>query len=270
MPELVAEPAAFRIRDRRQETHDTWTLDLEPVGDGIAPCAPGQFGMLSVFGVGEVPISVSAAPHVHTVRAVGAVTRALCRLDRGAIVGVRGPFGTAWPLDGAEGRDVVVVAGGLGLAPLRPVVHELLAHRERFGAVSVLCGGRSPAELLFLEELERWRARLDVTVEVIVDAPDGGWGGRVGVVTRLLPRAELDPAAAVAMVCGPELMMRFTAQALVERGLAPERIWLSLERSMKCAVGHCGHCQLGPLFICKDGPVASHAAVAALMAVREL
>jgi NAD(P)H-flavin reductase len=270
-------PVAYRVLERERETHDTWTLRLAPAGGAPARAhfQPGQFAMLYAFGAGEAPISVSAVEDddgvlVHTVRAVGAVTRALCAAEPGDVLGVRGPFGTAWPLAEAEGRDVVVVAGGIGLAPMRPVVHALLAGRERFGEISVLYGGRSPRELLYVDEVERWRGRSDVTVEVIVDAGDREWHGRVGVVTRLIPRARFDPANTVAMICGPEVMMRFAAAALHERGLGDDRVWLSLERSMECAEGHCGHCQLGPLFICKDGPVLRRDVVEPLMRVAEL
>ena len=229
--------------------------------------------MLYAFGAGEVPISLSGqgpSELVHTVRAVGAVTQALCALDEGAAVGVRGPFGTAWPLEEAAGRDLVVVAGGLGLPPLRPVIRAVLEQRDRYGEVNVLYGGRSPDELLFVDEVESWRARFDVTVEVIVDSAPADWRGRVGVVTRLLPRARYDPANVVAMMCGPEVMMRFAVAALRDGGVPDESIWLSLERSMKCATGHCGHCQLGPLFVCKDGPVLRHDVAGPLMGVREL
>jgi NAD(P)H-flavin reductase len=226
--------------------------------------------MLYALGAGEVPISISAIPSgdgqlVHTVRAVGAVTRRLCAARSGDVVGVRGPFGRGWPLEEAEGRDVVVVAGGLGMAPLRPVVHALLERRDRYGRVSLLCGGRSPAELLYRDELERWRRDGSIDVGLIVDAPDREWDGEVGVVTRLIRRAAFDPANAVAMTCGPEVMMRFAASALLERGMPAPAIWLSLERSMQCATGHCGHCQLGPLFVCKDGPVVRHDRVERLM-----
>jgi NAD(P)H-flavin reductase len=266
-------PASYRVTDRRQETGDAWTLRLE-ADDGACPrFAPGQFSMLYVLGSGEVPISISAIPDgggtlVHTVRAVGAVTRTLCAARPGAVVGVRGPFGRGWPLAEAEGGDVVVVAGGLGLAPLRPVVHQLIARRERYGRVALLYGGRSPADLLYRDELEAWREAIDVGL--IVDAPAEGWDGRVGVVTRLIRRARFDPANTLAMACGPEVMMRFAAAALRERGVASADIWLSLERSMKCATGHCGHCQLGPLFVCKDGPVVRHDRVERLMGVSEL
>jgi NAD(P)H-flavin reductase len=185
-------------------------------------------------------------------------------------VGVRGPFGTAWPVKDADGGDVVIVAGGIGLAPLRPVVYQLLANRERYGKVVILYGGRSPAELLFPEELEHWRGRFDVQVEVTVDGAPADWRGSVGVVTKLVPRADFDPAAAVALICGPEVMMRFTAAALQERGLPKERIHVSMERSMHCAIGLCGHCQFQHLFVCKDGPVFTLDAVEPLLMVREL
>jgi NAD(P)H-flavin reductase len=271
----VAElPAAFRVADKQRETGDTWTLRLEPEGAEIERFAPGQFAMLYAFGVGEAPISISRiggdGAVVHTVRAVGAVTNAICAAQPGDVVGLRGPFGTAWPVAEAEGRDVVLVAGGIGLAPLRPVVHALLTDRERYGAVSILYGGRSPAELLYVHELEGWRARFDVDVAVTVDVADASWHGQVGVVTRLIPRAAFDPATAVAMMCGPEVMMRFAAVALQDAGVGDDRIWLSLERSMTCATGHCGHCQVGPLFICKDGPVLRRDVVEPLMRVPEL
>ncbi len=252
---LALMPAAVRVAARRRETHDTWTLRLED-----APAfAPGQFAMLYAFGAGEAPISVSAIDGgvEHTIRAVGAVSSALCAADT---IGVRGPFGNAWPLEEADGREVVIVAGGIGLAPLRPVIRAL-AGRD---GVHVLYGGRTPAELLYLDELERWGAA------VTVDAPGPGWTGSVGVVTKLIARAAFDPANAVAMICGPEVMMRFAAAALRERGVAPDAIWVSLERSMKCGAGHCGHCQLGPLMICRDGAVFRHDLVEALMRVPEL
>jgi NAD(P)H-flavin reductase len=264
-------PVPYRVARRRRETHDTWTLELEPAGDeAVADLGPGQFAMLYAFGAGEVPISVSALPSVHTVRAVGAVSSALCRAPRDEILGVRGPFGTTWPVEAAEGADVVVVAGGIGLAPLRPVVHHVLAHRERYGRVAVLYGGRSPEELLYTAELERWRGRFDVDVDVSVDQAAAGWRGRVGVVTNLIPRAGFDPDHTVAMICGPEVMMRFAVAALREQGVPPDAIYVSLERSMKCAVGLCGHCQLGPVFVCKDGPVFRWDAVEPLLRVREL
>jgi NAD(P)H-flavin reductase len=270
---MTLEPTPFRVAHKRQETHDTWTLELVPASAPTDRFAPGQFAMLYAFGAGEVPISVSGdvrEPPVHTIRAVGAVTEALCSLRAGDIVGVRGPFGTAWPLAEAEGRDVVVVGGGIGLAPLRPAIYGLLARRERYGGIAILYGGRSPEELLYVSELERWRARFDVSVHVTVDAAPADWRGRVGVVTTLLPRITFDPENVLAMLVGPEVMMRFSAAALRDRDVPAESIWVSLERSMKCGVGWCGHCQLGPLFVCKDGPVARLDRVERWMQVRQL
>ncbi len=253
-------PHPYRVVRRRRETRDTFTLFLEPLAGESPSFAPGQFHMLYLFGVGEVPISISgdpAQPHpqVHTIRAVGAVTQALARLRPGAILGLRGPFGSHWPLEEAVGRDVVVVAGGIGLAPLRPAIYHLLAHRERYGRIVVLYGARTPEELLYPKELARWSGHLDVEVLVTVDRASGSWRGNVGVVTTLIPRAPFDPQDTMALVCGPEIMMRYTVLALQKRGVPPPAIYVSMERNMKCAVGFCGHCQYGPHFICKDGPV---------------
>lgn len=254
-------PTQFRVRRKRRETYDTFTLELEPLNgtDGLA-FAAGQFNMLYVFGVGEVPISISGDPTqpqtvAHTVRAVGTVTTALRNLRPGDVVGVRGPFGTPWPVEEAAGSDVVIVAGGIGLAPLRPALYHLLANRDRYGKVVLLYGARTPEDLLYKRELQKWRGRFDLDVEITVDSATGEWRGNVGVVTTLIPRAPFDPLHTVALVCGPEIMMRFTVLELQKRGIALENIYISMERNMKCAVGFCGHCQFGPTFICKDGPV---------------
>lgn len=271
-------PVPHRVVARVQETADTWTLQLESLAERVRPRA-GQFDMLYAFGIGEVPISTSGdhdgdGPLTHTIRAVGAVTQALCALEPGAVVGVRGPFGTEWPLAEAAGHDLLVVAGGIGLAPLRPAIRHALDRRDDYGTVSVLVGARTPADLLFVDECDRWDTGRDVAVAVTVDAATPGaspaWTGRVGLVTTLIPDAAVDPANAVALVCGPEVMMTFVVRALLERGLALERIWVSMERNMRCAVGHCGHCQLGPTLICRDGPVFAAGAMAPLTAVREL
>lgn len=269
---LVAEPPRpFRVTARRRETYDTWTLELLPVrGDALDP-SPGQFTMIYAFGVGEVPISVSGrfgGALVHTVRAVGPVTEAICSAEPGATLGIRGPLGNSWPIEAAAGSDVVVVAGGIGLAPLRPVLYRALANREAYGRIVLLYGSRTPADLLYTDELETWRGTIDV--DATVDAADETWSGKVGVVPKLIAGAEFDPASAHAFVCGPEIMMRFAAQALEGRGVPSEKIHVSLERNMRCGVGHCGHCQLGPLFVCKDGPVARLDRVQRWMGVREL
>jgi NAD(P)H-flavin reductase len=264
-------PMPFAVTRRRRETADTWTIELEPAaGEGLQP-APGQFTMLYSFGIGEVPISVSgdgSGPLVHTVRAVGAVTEALCAAKRGAVLGVRGPFGNSWPVEATTGGDAVVIAGGIGLAPLRPALYELLRRRSELGELVLLYGSRRPAELLYAKELERWRDRLQL--DVTVDAADQTWMRKVGFVAKLVASARFDPAAATAFICGPEIMMRTSAEALVERGVAPDRIYVSMERNMQCGVGHCGHCQLGPTMICRDGPVYRWDFVAPLMETREL
>ncbi|MGI5202437.1 FAD/NAD(P)-binding protein [Spirillospora sp. CA-108201] len=271
-------PVPYRVTARRAETADTVTLALEPAGAPIAEPAPGQFTMMYAFGVGEAPISVSrtgpsggAAPHVleQTVRAVGAVTRAVCAARPGQLLGLRGPFGAGWDLDEARGHDLVVAAGGIGLAPLRPVVLRALADRGAFGRVAILVGARTPGDLLFTGELDAWRAR-GAQVEVTVDRPAPGWDGRVGLITALAGGADVDPARTAAFVCGPEIMMRLTARALTGLGVPAGKIRLSLERTMRCGVGWCGHCQLGPLLVCRDGPVVPYARAAALMTVREL
>ncbi|TMC12350.1 MAG: Ni/Fe hydrogenase subunit gamma [Chloroflexi bacterium] len=263
-------PRPARVLSRRRETRESVTIALEAAGEAWLP---GQFNMLYAFGVGEVPISISGDPGrpdrlVHTVRSVGMVSEALCRLRPGQWVGVRGPFGSTWPLAAARGRDVLLVAGGVGLAPLRPVVSELCRHRPDYRRVTLLYGARAPGDLLFRRELERWGHRVDVLVTVDRAAP--GWTGDVGVVGSLLPRAAFDPEGGVAMVCGPEVMMRFALADLRRLGLAERAAWISMERNMHCAVGLCGHCQLGPAFVCREGPVFRADAVAWALGVREV
>lgn len=267
-------PSRYRVVERVQELADTATLVLEPLDPPLGPMRPGQFLMLWAFGVGEVPISLAGLPDdagriTHTIRAVGAVTRALVAAQPGDVLGVRGPFGTPWDLDVAAGRDLLVVAGGIGLAPLRPVVLAALADRDRYGRVVLLVGTRSPDLLLYADELHDWRARFDLDVLVTVDAAPPTWRGEVGVVTGLLPRAGVDPARTTAFVCGPEIMMRLTARALLAHGVDPAAIQVSLERNMACAVAQCGHCQIGPVFVCREGPVFPWDRAAALLEVRE-
>lgn len=268
-------PQLYRVERVSRELSDTVTLEIVPHAGPRPTFEPGQFNMLTVFGVGEVAISLSgeqadAGRFIHTVRDVGAVSGALAKLDRGATIGLRGPFGTNWPVTAAEGSDIVIVAGGLGLAPLRPAIYAILANRKRFGRVILLFGSRTPKEMLYRRELERWRQRLDIDIEVTVDHADADWHGNVGVVPALIPRATFDPHDTVALVCGPEVMMRFTVNALSDAGVAPDRIYLSMERNMKCAVGFCGHCQFGTVFVCRDGPVFRYDRVRNLLALKEI
>jgi NAD(P)H-flavin reductase len=267
-------PRIAHVRRRRHDAPDAWTLELEMDSGAHLDYAPGQFNMLTAFGVGESAISMSGdpagAPLIHTIRAVGPVSRALTGLDPGDPVGVRGPFGVGWPMKQAEGKDIVLVAGGLGLAPLRPAVYRLLGERERYGRVTLLFGARRPEDILFRREVEGWRARFDIDVDVTVDHATSDWRGHVGVVTTLISRLDIDAAKSLAMICGPEVMMRFVALALADKGMAESDIYLSMERNMKCAIGHCGHCQLGPSLICRDGPVFTFERLKRWLTVKEL
>ncbi|MFZ5609638.1 MAG: FAD/NAD(P)-binding protein [Pseudomonadota bacterium] len=263
-------PNVVPVLRRFKESADVATLVVGGAGD----YAPGQFAMLYAFGVGEAPISVSGPERQgaarFTIRAVGAVTRALCRLKKGARLGLRGPFGQPWPLPLMAGRDVLVIAGGLGLAPLRPLLHALMAQPRDDQRVTLLYGARSPQAVLFSREIARWQARGRIAVHLTVDSATAGWTGAVGVVPQLIARASFDPANTIACLCGPDVMMRFTAKALIDAGLAPSHCFVSLERHMKCAIGHCGRCQLGGVLLCRDGPVLAYDRAAPLMAVREL
>jgi NAD(P)H-flavin reductase len=268
-------PRPFRVERHVRETFNTWTIELSPVAGPPFPFEPGQFAMDYVFGVGEVPISISGnpgepGPLIQTVRAIGTVTKALCALRPGQVLGIRGPFGSSWPVVEAKGGDILIVAGGIGLPPLRGAINYVIAHRAEYGRVMVLYGSRTPEEIVFRKEIQNWRSRLDVEVDVTVDAATGDWRGRVGVVTTLIPRVGFDPDVTVAFVVGPEIMMRFAARALIEEGLPPERMWLSMERNMECGVGLCGHCQYGPHFVCRDGAVFPYNDIAPYLGVREL
>jgi anaerobic sulfite reductase subunit B len=261
------------VRARWRETPDTVTLDLAPVSGEPAPFAPGQFNMLYAFGVGEVPISVSGGSDggvLHTVRAVGPVTAALCDAGEGDTVGLRGPFGRGWQLERARGHDVLVVAGGVGLAPLRHAVVRLAEERGCYGRVVLVVGARSDEVLLYRDELSEWRHDAGLELHLTVDHAGPEWREHVGVVTELLPGLRLDPARTVALLCGPEVMMRLTAAALADMGVSPAAIQVSLERNMKCAVARCGHCQLAPVLLCRDGPVLTWDHAQPLLAVRQL
>ena len=268
-------PRPFRVTSTRRDTRDTNTLDLVPVDGRPLEFAAGQFTMLHAFGVGEVPISISGDPGRpetlrHTIRDVGSVSAALAGALPGTVLGVRGPFGTGWEVGSGRGGDVVFVAGGIGLAPLRPAVLEVCAARTDYGRVAVLYGARTPDDLLFADDLRSWAADHDIDVTVTVDSAPSSWHGDVGLVTRLIERATVDANRTLALVCGPEVMMRHSAASLGDRGVTPDRVRLSMERNMKCGVGLCGHCQLREYFLCIDGPVLPYDVLAPLMSKAEL
>lgn len=274
-PDPVMPPRPFSVRTIRHDTHDTLTLELDPVTGPPLTFASGQFTMLHAFAVGEIPISISGDPTApsplqHTIRDVGPVSHALACAVPGTVLGVRGPYGVGWNVTDGKGGDVVVVAGGIGLAPLRPALMELCAERADYARVSLLYGARTPKDILFPDDLRLWAERHRITVEVVVDRGEAGWRGRIGLVTQLIQRLAFAADERLALVCGPEVMMRHSATALLARGVPAPRIRLSMERNMKCGVGLCGHCQLRELFMCVDGPVLPFDRLEPLLARSEL
>jgi NAD(P)H-flavin reductase len=266
-------PHRYRVVARDVETADTVTLTLAPVDEAVAAPLPGQFMMITAFGRGEVPVSVSGGNGdgelVHTVRAVGPVTQALHAAVSGTIVGVRGPYGTDWGVARSPGRDLLFVAGGIGLAPLRPAIWAAAKAGHR-GRIVVLVGARTPHELLFRDDMAVWDRTPDIAFGLTVDHAEAGWTGNVGLVTSLVKRANVNPRRTTAFLCGPEVMMRVVARCLTDRGLAESDVLVSLERNMRCGAGLCGHCQLGPLLVCRDGAVVSLDQAGPLLAAKEL
>ncbi len=263
-------PTWTRVVAIRRETADTVTLTVE----ADEPFEPGQFDMLTALGIGECPVSHSGHPridgvHEHTIRRVGAVTNALAALKPGQTIGIRGPYGRGWPMPDLVDNDIVVIAGGIGLAPLRPVILALESDPGSYGRAVLLVGARAPADIPFPSDLDRWEASSAIDSYVTVDRADDRWEGPVGLVTRQLGPAAVDPDS-IALMCGPEIMMRFAAADLLALGMAPERIFVSFERNMECGVGLCGHCQVGPIFVCREGPVVPWTVAADLMRVSEL
>ncbi len=268
-------PRLFRVSAVNRELSDTVTLSLTPEDGGVFRFLPGQFNMLYNFGLGEIPVSISGDPADlavvrHTIRAVGKASSALAALTLGATIGVRGPFGAPWPIEACLGSDMLFLGGGIGLSSLRPAINAVFAQREKFGNVVILYGARTSDDILFFEDLKAWRSRFDVNCQVTVDRVTSPWNGRVGVVTQLIKGGGFDRPHTRALVSGPELMMRFAMQSLNEHGITDDRIYLSMERNMKCAVGFCGHCQFGAAFVCKDGPVFRFDRIKDAFRVREL
>jgi len=251
-----------------EETHDTRTFRLTFTDPEIKErffFQPGQFNMVTLFGIGEAPISISSdhSEHgyfEHTVRKVGNVTKAMFRLQEGDSFRVRGPYGRGWPIEPAEGKNVLIVAGGIGLAPLRPLIYHLIRNKDRFGKIEILYGARTPLDALFTGQWEIWNAVEGCTFRPIVDGipPGVKWDFEVGLVTKLFDTMDSVPDNTLAVMCGPEIMMKFAVMGLLEKGFAPEDIFVSLERRMNCGISKCGFCQIGPKYVCQDGPVFSY------------
>lgn len=252
----------------------TYTIEFQdPALRGLYRFQPGQFNMLFVPGIGEVAISISSDPSdssalLHTIRIAGNVTRAIDRLKIGDVIGLRGPYGSVWPMDRARGGDVIFVGGGIGLAPLRPAIYQAINHRAEYGKVTILVGARAPADLLYPLEYDVWREN-DIDVIVTVDRADETWKERVGVVPMLFYSLRPDPKRTTLLTCGPEIMMRFVVYEALARRISKDRIYVSLERNMKCGIGFCGHCQFGPTFLCKEGPVLAYTQVEPFFSVEE-
>jgi len=251
-------PTPAEIINIIPETPDTKTFYFKPKAKLEEP-KPGQFTEIYIPGVGEAPVSVSGMESdgviIQTVRSIGTLTEYLFKLGRGDLIGIRGPYGKGWPIEKLKDKDVLIVGGGIGLAPLRPVIKEVERNRRDYGRLSILYGARNPSLLLYRYEFDEYRKIPNSELLLTVDRADETWTGNVGVVTQLIPKASVDPRNAVALVCGPEIMMRFTVKALEKQGFKGNQIYLSLERRMKCGVGLCGHCQVGPYFVCRNGPV---------------
>lgn len=251
------------IVDKIREAEDVDTYRLRFVDEQVRRSyrfAAGQFNMVYLFGVGEVAISIVSDPDEpesldHTIRVVGRVTKAIARLQTGDELGIRGPFGQGWPLDATQGKDVVIVTGGLGCAPVVGAIEYIFRRRSQYGTVKILHGVKTPHDLLYRERFDAWRRQPDTEVLLTSDQPHKTWRYHVGVVTELFEQVVVNPARTMVLMCGPEIMMRLGVPILMQRGIPATAIYVSLERHMECGIGLCGHCQLGPYFLCKDGPV---------------
>jgi sulfhydrogenase subunit gamma (sulfur reductase) len=257
-----------RITARRIETEGIYTFTMRFTDAAVRRAysfKAGQFNMIYAFGVGEVPISIVSDPAEpeslqHTIRVAGRVTSVMGRWRVGDVVGVRGPYGNGWPVEQARGRDVVIVTGGLGCAPVVGLINYIFRRREQYGELHILHGVKTPNDLLYRERFDEWRRAPRTRVYLTTDRPDKSWHYRIGVVTELFDELRVPPTAIV-MMCGPEVMMRMAAHSLREKGIGEESMFLSMERRMECAVGLCGHCQYRERFVCKDGPIFSYAVV---------
>lgn len=265
-------PTTAIIKGRRQESATIFTLDLSFTNPSLHSnysFHPGQFNMIYLYGVGEVAISISSDPKEnalisHTIRAVGRVTKALAKLTVGDFVGIRGPYGQGWPLKESCGKDVIIVTGGLGCAPVVSVISYILARRDQYGTLSILQGVKHSDDLIFRKQYAHWQRHPNTKIYIAADQAGPKWPWSVGYVTDMIQQLTLNPENTVAMMCGPEGMMHAAISALVQRHIPEESIFLSMERNMECGIGQCGHCQYGGLFICKDGPVFAYPQIKAL------
>lgn len=266
-------PIPFVISKIKKETKDTFTIELDTPNK--FEFKAGQFNMLYLFGVGEVAISISGDQSkreklIHTIRNVGSVTNRISNLKKNDVLGVRGPFGSSWQIEKFQNKDILIIAGGLGLAPVRPIIYYILNNRNSFNKVTILYGTKNPNEIIFKNELHKWKSSFDIDLQIIVDNPDSNWKGNTGLITTLIKNLNLVLDNTIAMICGPEIMMKVSAIEVENKGLNPQNIYLSMERNMKCAIGLCGHCQYGSKFICKDGPVFSYLEIKHLLDIWEL
>ncbi|HCU25088.1 MAG TPA: Ni/Fe hydrogenase subunit gamma [Deltaproteobacteria bacterium] len=271
-------PQAAEIVEKRRESENIFTFRLRFCAEEARRSfsfSPGQFNMIYAFGVGDVAITIVSDPDDmetldHTIRTVGNVTQALGRLEKGDVVGLRGPFGSTWPLEEIRGKDVMILTGGLGCAPTLGALHYLIRRRESYGAIKIIHGIKAPRDLIYQKKFREWEKTPNTEVHLTVDKPARGWKHKIGLVTHLLKDVAFDAAKTVVMMCGPEIMMRLSLKELIYRGIAPERIYLALERNMKCALGFCGHCQFGPHFICKDGPILRYDRIREIFHLKEV
>lgn len=267
-------PTIYQIRSIIHDTSDIFTLSLTPKDQSTPkPFLPGQFNMLYHFGYGEVAISVSGDPSrqdelTHTIRAVGSVTKKMQELLAGDEIGVRGPFGSHWPLENRD-CDVLVIAGGIGLAIVRPALFSLIKNREQYKNITLLYGARNPSDVIYKSELDHWKKH-GINVEISVDNTDANWQGHVGVVTSLIKNNVKYPENTLVLICGPEIMIKFAVSELLKANVDENNIFISIERHMQCAVGFCGRCLYGPYFICKDGPVFSYEQLREWLTIKEL
>ncbi len=258
------------IVEKAQEAQDIFTYRLRLVDQAVRRAfqfAGGQFNMVYAFGVGEVAISIVSDPEDpelldHTIRIVGRTTQAIGRLGPGDVLGIRGPYGRGWPLDKARGKDVVIITGGLGCAPVVGAIEYIFRRRDQYGAVKILHGVKAPHDLLYRERFDAWRRQPDTEVFLSSDQPAKSWQYHIGVVTELFEQVRITPGRTVVLMCGPEIMMRVGIPILVHRGISESSVYVSLERHMECGIGLCGHCQMGPYFLCKDGPVMRYDTIA--------